>query len=76
MYLQVIEYFQDYDSLRSGSITKDQFQRGLSDLGLSAIGQHNLTQPQFKKLCDHYVTPGMPDKVQWTRFMDDVESGK
>lgn len=71
---RVCEFFQDFDPLRSGSITKSQFRRGLSDLGLSAIGQHNLAESQYKMLCSYYEDPSMTDKVLWTRFMDDVES--
>ena len=69
-------YLQDFDSLRSGSITKSQFRRGLSDLGLSALGQHNLTEVQFQALCAYYTNPDMKDKVQWMRFMYDIESGE
>ena len=74
--LQVCEYFQDFDPLRSGSITKSQFRRCLSNLGLSAIGQHNLSESQFQMLCGFYEDPAQKDKVLWTRFMDDIESGK
>jgi len=74
--MQVREYFQDFDPLRSGMITKSQFQRGLSDLGLSALGHHNLTPAQFEALYQVYKSTQMPDKVLWTQFMDDIESGK
>ena len=74
--LQVCEYFQDFDPLRSGMITKSQFRRGLSDLGLSALGQHKLTDAQFEALCNMYSSAKMPDKILWTRFMEDIESGK
>ena len=57
-------------------ITKSQFRRGLSDLGLSALGQHRLTDSQFEALCKMYSSAKMPDKVLWTRFMEDIESGK
>jgi hypothetical protein len=73
--LQVNEFFQDFDTLRSGSISKPQFQRGLSVLGLSALGQHRLTDAQLKMLCSYYQNPMAEDKVLWTRFKDDVESG-
>lgn len=72
---RVCEYFQDFDPLRSGSITKSQFKRGLSDLGFSALGQHQLSPAQFLTLCIFYENPVMRDKVLWTRFMTDVESG-
>lgn len=72
--LRVCEYFQDFDSLRSGSITKSQFKRCLSNLGLSALGKHKLSDPQFEILCQYYVNPNQPDKILWTKFMDDIES--
>jgi len=71
---RVCEYFQDFDPLRSGSITKSQFRRGLSDLGLSAIGQHNLSESQFQLLCSAYEAPNMRDKVLWMKFTEDIES--
>ncbi|ELU01670.1 hypothetical protein CAPTEDRAFT_182794 [Capitella teleta] len=72
--LRVIEFFQDYDTLRSGSISKPQFQRGLSVLGLSALGQHRLTDAQLRVLCSYYQSPVAEDKVLWTKFMQDIES--
>ncbi|XP_064617922.1 uncharacterized protein LOC135482031 [Liolophura sinensis] len=72
--LRVTEYFQDYDPLRSGSITKAQFLRGLASLGLSKLGQHDLSQKQASMLCDFYSSPTQADKVLWTKFVDDVES--
>ena len=74
--LRVIEFFQDYDPLRSGSITKSQFRRCLSDFGISALGQHNLSNSQFEQLARYYADPQADDKVVWTRFMNDVESGE
>lgn len=73
---QVTEYFQDYDPLRSGSITKAQFLRGLASLGLSKLGHHDLSEKQASMLCDFYSSPSQADKVLWTKFVDDVESGK
>lgn len=72
--LRVCEYFQDFDPLRSGSIPKSQFRRGLSDLGLSALGLHNLSENQYKLLCTTYQDPKMADKVLWRQFMGDLES--
>lgn len=72
----MIEFFQDFDPLRSGSISKTQFQRGLSVLGLCALGQHKLTDAQLKQLMSHYQNPCAEDKILWTKFMDDVESGE
>lgn len=71
----MIEYFQDFDGLRTGSITKSQFRRGLSSLGISKLKFHDLIDPQYAILCAYYEDPKAKDKVQWTKFMDDIESG-
>lgn len=71
----MIEYFQDYDPLRSGSISKAQFRRGLAQLGMSKLGTHDLTDGHFKILIDAYQNPAKEDQVLWTRFLQDIETG-
>jgi len=68
--LRVEEYFQDFDPLRSGSITFSQFRRGLS-----LLGQCDLTEAQFLVLAKYYADPDpkRPGNVLWTRFQNDVE---
>eukprot|EP00106_Octopus_bimaculoides_P000016 XP_014767458.1 PREDICTED: uncharacterized protein LOC106867177 [Octopus bimaculoides] len=70
--LQVGQNFEDYDPLKSGSITKAQFRRGLSSLGFSKIGFHDMTNDQFDLLCDHYQDPQHKDKIIWTNFNNDI----
>ncbi|XP_052771578.1 uncharacterized protein LOC128211160 [Mya arenaria] len=72
--LRVGEYFQDYDPLRSGSISKSQFRRGMSLLGFSKLGQHNLSEGQFQLLSDVYQNPQKADQILWTKFLWDVET--
>ncbi|KAK2184430.1 hypothetical protein NP493_266g02009 [Ridgeia piscesae] len=72
--LRVSEFFQDFDQLRSGSITKTQFRRCLSDFGLSTLGEHDLTDVQFEALAQFYKDPKLPDKIMWHKFMWDIES--
>lgn len=72
--LRVNEYFQDFDHLRTGKMTRDRFKRCLSTLGLSSLGKHNLTDPQFEALAEYYSDPEDRSKVMWTRFETDVES--
>jgi len=74
--LQVSEYFADFDYLRSGSITKAQFERGLSQLGLSSMGHHNLSPAQLQTLLHLYENPNDSMRVVWTDFAKDLESGK
>ncbi|KAL4239473.1 hypothetical protein ACF0H5_000288 [Mactra antiquata] len=72
--LRVAEFFEDYDPLRSGSISKSQFRRGLGLLGLSKLGTHDMTEGQYKLLCDVYQNPQKEDQCLWTRFLWDVET--
>ena len=66
---------EDFDPLRSGSITKSQFRRGLSLMGLSKLGWHDLTDGQHQMLCDCYQDPSKVDNVLYAQFIKDVESG-
>jgi len=72
--IRVKQYFADYDPLNSGAITKARFQRGLSYMGLSSLGQHHLTAAQLATICHIYEDPKDPQKVAWTRFTADMES--
>ena len=67
--IRVIEFFQDFDTLRSGSISKAIFQRGLNTMGVTAI-----RADQLKALCDLYEDPKKSDCVLWTKFLVDIES--
>jgi len=67
----VEEYFQDFDPLRHGSISRSQFRRCLS-----LMGQSNLTDEQFEVLVQYYRDPKLPGNVMWTRFLTDTESGE
>jgi len=72
--IRVNQYFADFDPLRSGAVTKTQFERGLSYMGLCSIGQHHLTAGQLAAICHVYEVPEDPLKVAWTRFAADMES--
>ena len=69
-FFKVEEYFQDFDPLRSGSISKSHFRRGLSSLG-----QHQLTDAQFEVMVLHYSDPKRAGNVIWTQFLKDIEQG-
>ncbi|GAB1608230.1 Hypothetical predicted protein [Argonauta hians] len=70
--LHVGQNFEDYDPLRTGSITKAQFRRGLSSLGFSMIGFHDITEAQFDLLCNNYQDPNEQNKVLWLNFDRDI----
>lgn len=68
--LRVCEYFQDFDPLQERSIPKSQFR-----MGLSALGQHNLTDSQFEVLFLYYENPQKKGTVLWRKFEKDIDTG-
>jgi len=48
--IRIEEFFHDFDKLRKGRVTQNQFSSILSQLGF------NLTNEEYKSLCDMYVT--------------------
>ena len=74
--VQVCEYYQDFDPLRERSIPRSKFRMGLSAMGLSALGQFNLSNAEFKALSDTYADPANPDCVLWQNFEKEIETGK
>lgn len=72
--LRVIEFFQDFDPLRSGYISKTQFKRALATMGLSKLGSQDLTEAQYQMLAKYYESSSSSDKVCWKQFHDDIEN--
>ena len=67
--LRVIEFFEDFDSLRSGSVTRAIFARCLDVMGVTWLDKAHL-----HALMNTYMNHNKPDLVEWKRFMEDVES--
>ncbi|XP_070544504.1 uncharacterized protein [Ptychodera flava] len=72
--IRVNEYFQDFDPLRNGSISETRFRIGLTAMGLSAVGQINLSDAEFMALVVHYADLKHPGNVLWPNFKVDVET--
>ncbi|VDM30362.1 unnamed protein product, partial [Hydatigera taeniaeformis] len=70
--IQLTSFFEDFDPLHCGRISRTQFARALSGAGLTRTGLHNLTPIQLNKLADAYVWPNDTAKVDWRRFVGDV----
>jgi len=68
--VRTIEFFKDYDKLRSGIITENQFICGLS----LAIGKEaQLSRQEIQKITEFYRTPD--GRVQYKEFSDMMENG-
>lgn len=68
--VRVCEHFKDFDGLKSGSISKSLFKRGLA----SMQGNHyNLTPSDLEALSIHYRDPRICGNVRWSHFEKDIE---
>eukprot|EP01105_Mastigella_eilhardi_P015378 TRINITY_DN3512_c0_g1_i1.p1 TRINITY_DN3512_c0_g1~~TRINITY_DN3512_c0_g1_i1.p1 ORF type:complete len:919 (-),score=238.89 TRINITY_DN3512_c0_g1_i1:73-2514(-) len=67
-HLRLRGLFSDFDSLRSGYITKGQFVRSLGKIGVS------FTPKELDVLAREYSTPNKPDMICYTDLSDEVES--
>ena len=73
--IQLNRFFEDFDPLRSGRVSRTQFARALSGAALTRIGLHDLTPVQLDKLSDAFVCPNDKSKVDWRKFVHKVNSG-
>ena len=69
--VRTIEFFKDYDKLRSGIITENQFVCGLS----LAIGKEaQLSRAETQKVVEYYRQPD--ERVRYKEFCDMMENGE
>ena len=65
------EFFKDYDKLRSGVVTVNQFMAAL----VLAIGKEaQLTETELVKIVNFYKTPD--GRVEYREFCDMLENGR
>ncbi len=69
--VRTIEFFKDYDKLRSGIITENQFVCGLS---LAIAKEAQLTRPEIQKISEYYRAD--EGRVHYKEFCDMMENGK
>nr|CAB3262790.1 uncharacterized protein LOC100183292 [Phallusia mammillata] len=67
--IRIVEFFRDYDHLRSGSISQDIFSRGLDAMGVTW-----LNKAQLHALQEYLVDPKKPDCIVLTRFFREIDS--
>ncbi|CAH8602990.1 unnamed protein product [Dicrocoelium dendriticum] len=72
--LQLKPWFNDFDKLRCGFVTRSQFARCLSSSGISRQHLHDLTPSQLDVLSEHYSSPSDPHMVNWVKFVEDIDS--
>ena len=64
----MIEFFRDYDKLRSGLITETQFQ---SSISLAVEKRAHLNQNDIKKLTEYYRQPD--GRIFYKEFVDSMD---
>ncbi|KAH8865734.1 EF Hand type [Schistosoma japonicum] len=67
-------WFHDFDQLRSGYVTRSQFERCLAAAGLTRLGVHDLTPTQANMLADNYMSSTNPHMVNWIKFVYDIDT--
>lgn len=66
------EFLEGFDFLHTGTVTINQFERGLHNMG---VGKY-LTQREFRLLCARYLDPMDTNRIMWRRFADEIDQGK
>ncbi|XP_033149875.1 uncharacterized protein LOC108601541 [Drosophila busckii] len=64
------EFLEKFDTLNIGSITKNQFERGLSNMG---VGKY-LSQREFELLAERYMDPLDMTRIRWRNFVDEIDT--
>lgn len=73
--IQLKKYFEDFDNLRTGQVSRSQFGRALSIAGLTRLELHDLTPAHVDTLIRAYTSPSDQSRVDWRRFVRDIDSG-
>lgn len=65
--VRVGEFFRDFDKLRSGHITNQQFRIGLN------MGKIQISHEEFKLLATHFKAPKEGEHICWKDFVDHID---
>lgn len=65
---RLVEFFQQFDRLHSGVITKNQFRQVLD------MGSVRVSEREFQGLVSRYHSDRIPNGVSWVQFNDSLES--
>ncbi|XP_030370980.1 uncharacterized protein LOC115621463 [Scaptodrosophila lebanonensis] len=64
------EFLECFDQLRTGSITKNQFERALHNIGVGKF----ISQRELDLLADRYMDPVDTNRIRWRTFMDEIDT--
>lgn len=67
------QFFEKFDHLNCGFITKSQFHRGLDAIGLSGLHRLNVSKKALEKIFSAYQDACDPDRFSWRLFCDNID---
>ncbi|KAJ3323799.1 hypothetical protein HDV06_001169 [Boothiomyces sp. JEL0866] len=65
--IRISEFFRDFDKLRSYSIRKEEFIRGVSKIG------YDLNENEMESICNFYKDPKINGYCLWKKFADTID---
>ncbi|TDG51444.1 hypothetical protein AWZ03_002239 [Drosophila navojoa] len=68
--IRTCEFLEKFDALQVGCITKNQFERGLSLMG---VGKY-LSRRELDLVMDRYVDPVDTNRIRWRNFVDEIDT--
>lgn len=71
--IRIHEFFQDFDPLRSGFITKSQFLRGIDAIGISGLDRMYLSDYELENLCEAYQDELDCSRIDYLTFEDVID---
>lgn len=71
--VRVAEFFQHFDPLRAGYVTRSQFVRGLDQMGVSGLQRLHLSDGELTGLAVKYQDEHDASRVNWKSFETDIE---
>ena len=66
--IRINEFLRDYDKLRSGVISKQQFSSGVF------LAKIELDAKELDIIAEHYAAPSRPGYLRWVHFCDDIDA--
>lgn len=71
--IKIRDFFEKFDCLRHGLITKNQFIRALEAIGVSGLHRLYVAHHDLEKILRAYTHPHDIDRINWVKFCDDID---
>jgi len=71
--VRVLNFFEDFDKLRSGYVSEEIFKRCI-DMILATTATCKLSKEEYNEIAKHYYD-SEKKMVEWRSFVDDIDEG-